>query len=77
MTAQQLKTLRARLGWSQNRLAVALGVHRATILKWERGLHPIPPMAVRLLSCGISCSLLRHRDPRAGLVGEGPLTELK
>lgn len=50
MTAQQLKSLRASLGWSQQRLAEAIGVQRNTVNRWEMGTHPIPPMAVRLLA---------------------------
>lgn len=49
MTSTDLKRLRARLGWSQQRLADTLGVTRNTVNRWEMGLHPIPPMAVKLL----------------------------
>ena len=49
MTPQQLKSLRASLGWSQTRLAEELGVARNTVTRWEMGLNPIPPMAQRLL----------------------------
>lgn len=49
MTPAQLKTLRVKLGWSQTRLAEALGVTRNTVTRWEMGLHPIPPMAEKLL----------------------------
>jgi len=50
MTPRELKSLRARLGWSQNRLAQALGVQRNTVNRWEMGLRQISPMAVRLLA---------------------------
>lgn len=49
MTPSRLKSLRARLGWPQQRLAEYLGVTRNTINRWEMGLHPIPPMAVKLI----------------------------
>lgn len=50
MTPAQLHSLRTNLGWSQTRLAEELGVTRSTINKWEMGLHPVPPMAEKLLS---------------------------
>jgi transcriptional regulator with XRE-family HTH domain len=50
MTPAQLKRRRASLGWSQTRLAEALGVTRNTINRWEMGVHPIPPMASKLMA---------------------------
>ena len=50
MTPSQLKSLRATLGWSQQRLADELGVQRNTVNRWEMGVNPIPPMAARLLN---------------------------
>lgn len=49
MTPARLKWIRAVLGWSQTRLAEAIGVRRNTITRWEMGLNPIPPMAEILL----------------------------
>lgn len=52
MTPADLRTLRQRLGWSQQQLAEALGVHRVTVANWERGLYPIDErtaLAVRAL----------------------------
>lgn len=49
VTPADLKSLRARLGWSQSRLAERLGVTRNTVNRWEMGLHPIAPMAILLL----------------------------
>lgn len=43
--SRQLKSLRKRLGWSQARLAEALGVHPMTVSKWERGEQAVPKMA--------------------------------
>jgi transcriptional regulator with XRE-family HTH domain len=51
MTATQLQRLRKRLGWSQERLAEALGVHPMTVSKWERGAQPIPKMAATAIRC--------------------------
>ncbi len=50
MTPAQLQAFRARLGWSQMRLAQELEVTRNTVTRWEMGLHPIPEMAVKLLA---------------------------
>lgn len=50
MTSDQLKSLRAALGWSQAWLAERLGVARNTVARWEMGRHAIPPMAAQLLA---------------------------
>lgn len=42
MTGTELRTARQRLGWSQSRLAEALGVHWTTVWRWEHGRSPIP-----------------------------------
>lgn len=57
MTARQLQRLRERLGWSQERLAEALGVHPMTVSRWERGALPVPPMAAIAVRC-----LAEHSD---------------
>lgn len=49
MTPAQLKSLRAALGWSQQRLADEMGVARNTVNRWEMGKRNIPKMAERLL----------------------------
>lgn len=49
MTSTDLKSIRTGLGWSQTRLAQELGVTRNTVTRWEMGLHPIPPIAQRLI----------------------------
>ena len=36
MTPRQLRAWRERMGWSQPRLADALGVHPQTVSDWER-----------------------------------------
>lgn len=47
--ATDVKALRKRLGWSQERLARQLGVSFSTISRWERGYGEPSPMAERLL----------------------------
>ena len=44
LTAAELKKARARLGFSQEKLAFALGVNRLSVVRWEGGLHRIPHM---------------------------------
>jgi len=44
MTADELKTWRQRNGYSQAKLAKALGVDTMTVSRWERGFRKeIPP----------------------------------
>lgn len=50
MTPRELKALRAALGWSQQRLAEAVGVQRNTVNRWEMGERIISPMAAKLLA---------------------------
>jgi DNA-binding XRE family transcriptional regulator len=49
MTAIELKQLRMLLGWSQDRLAQELGVHRNTVARWEMGMYPVPVMVAKLV----------------------------
>lgn len=56
MTATQLRHLRERRDWSQERLAEAIGVHPMTVSKWERGVQPVPAMAAIAIRC-----LVEHR----------------
>jgi DNA-binding transcriptional regulator YiaG len=51
VTAADLKQRRERLGLGQIELAAVLGVSQPTVAKWERGQHPVPVMAIRLLDC--------------------------
>ncbi|WP_436249470.1 helix-turn-helix domain-containing protein [Mesorhizobium amorphae] len=39
MSVEQCRGARAMLGWSQNQLAEAAGVSRATVVDFERGLR--------------------------------------
>ena len=44
MTSLELKEARISLGFSQKKLAIVLGVHRLSVLRWEAGTHEIPRM---------------------------------
>lgn len=49
MSSVNVKAWRRRIGWSQARLAQALGVHPMTVSKWERGeVQPAPYLALAL-----------------------------
>ena len=48
MTAKELKSLRDALGWTQDRLADELVVHRVTVARWEVCERAIPETAARL-----------------------------
>lgn len=50
MTPAELKSLRAALGWSQQRLAEELGVERNTVNRWEMGTRKISRMAEKMLA---------------------------
>jgi transcriptional regulator with XRE-family HTH domain len=49
MTREELKALRARLGFTQEELAEKVGVARNTINRWEMGIRHIPEPVVRLM----------------------------
>ena len=49
MSPAELKTLRARLGLSQQQLAERIGVARNTVNRWEMGERNISLMVSRLL----------------------------
>jgi len=42
MTPEQLKQWREKHGYSQKKLADALGVFRETVVRWETGVRGIP-----------------------------------
>jgi len=42
-TSDDLKAWRARTGFSQGKLAQALGVHRESVSRWENGTREVPP----------------------------------
>jgi DNA-binding transcriptional regulator YiaG len=49
MTANELKEARLRLGLSIQQMAGAMGVHRQTWTKWERGERAPDNAALRLI----------------------------
>jgi DNA-binding transcriptional regulator YiaG len=49
MDAEQIQKLRERLGETQAAFAERVGVRRATIVDWERGVKQPSPMAIKLL----------------------------
>ena len=49
MTPDDIRDARITLGFSQRNLAAALGVHRITVINWERGKHRMPLAAATLL----------------------------
>lgn len=49
MTKEEFRCLRHQLGWSQARLAEALGTTKTSVYRYEAGLRKIPPPVARLL----------------------------
>lgn len=52
MERAELKQRRAALGWTQAKLAEALGVQPNTVTRWENGVLPVPvyvPLALETL----------------------------
>jgi len=50
MDDKTFKRHRKRLKASQSEIANTLGVHRFTVSKWERGVHPVSETAARLIA---------------------------
>jgi DNA-binding transcriptional regulator YiaG len=53
MTGAEIRTARKRLGWSQTRLAGALGVHWVTVWRWEAGRSPVPHWVPTMLAAAV------------------------
>jgi transcriptional regulator with XRE-family HTH domain len=49
MKAEQLRRLRRKLGWTQEKLAHEVGVARNSVARWERGEMAISEPAARLI----------------------------
>lgn len=49
MSSDKLKEARLRLGLSQQAMSTAMGVHRQTWVKWERGERTPDNAALRLI----------------------------
>ena len=69
MTKQEIKQIRKRLGWSQERLARELGLSFSTISRWERGESNPSPAAQRLLN-----QLIQSVSPEPKKVGRAWLS---
>ena len=48
-TAQFVRELRRRMGWTQDKFAAAIGCAEATVSRWENGHHPPTGAALRAL----------------------------
>jgi DNA-binding transcriptional regulator YiaG len=51
MSPQELKGWRERNGYSQQKLADALGVFQVTVARWETGVRKIPSFLRLALRC--------------------------
>jgi transcriptional regulator with XRE-family HTH domain len=49
MTPNELRKIRQRLRWTQEKLANAVGVARNSVARWERGEMAISEPAARLI----------------------------
>ena len=49
MTAAALRTIRTRLGLTQEELGKRLGVRKNTVWRWETGMRHIPEPVARLM----------------------------
>lgn len=60
MTPSAVLAARQSLGMTQERFAAVLGVIPRTVRNWEKGVHPVGPMAVRLIA-----AMLREKGESA------------
>ena len=51
MTPNPFRETRDRLGWTQKRLAEALGLHRVSVAQKETGARPIASVELLALEC--------------------------
>jgi transcriptional regulator with XRE-family HTH domain len=49
MTKDEVKRLRKKLGWTQQKLADELGVTQTSVARWEIGMNQIEEPTARLL----------------------------
>ena len=61
ISGRRIRALREELGWSQERLGVAIGIDessaRARISRYELGVHEPPLLTVRLISDALGVPL--------------------
>ena len=69
MESEEVKHIRKRFQWSQERLARELGLSYSTISRWERGQSTPSPAAERLLS-----ELVRSLSPKPKSLRFAPLS---
>ena len=78
MTAAKIRQLRRRLGWTQTRLAVMVGVRCSTINRWESGKqHPCGLSARRLELLAATITPARSGRRRRGDSSAPTLRELE
>jgi DNA-binding XRE family transcriptional regulator len=61
----ELKLCRARLGFTQQKLARELGVSRVSVVRWETGICKIP-FTVKLALKYLEYKFASGQDPAAG-----------
>jgi DNA-binding transcriptional regulator YiaG len=49
VSAEEVRALLDRLGWSQGELARRIGAHRVSVNQWATGVREPPPVAQTLL----------------------------
>lgn len=67
--APDLNAIQLELGMTREALALAMGVHRQTLAKWQRGEQRPPAAAQRL---ALVLQWLHRRDLLAGFLAEHP-----
>jgi transcriptional regulator with XRE-family HTH domain len=74
MNPENIKQIRAELGWSQSTLAHHLGYTAPTIMKWEKGITP-PPDVVKgvLLKLDSQLDQKKKREKEEFIKGFGTL----
>jgi DNA-binding transcriptional regulator YiaG len=74
---KEIRFLRSLVGWSQENLAVSLGLTRLTIARWETGEGPKQPMMHLLLRIVWLHQFLQHRREHAcGVLTNEDLVQL-
>jgi len=82
MTSKELKAWRQKNGYSQARLAKALGVITLTVSRWERGVREIPSFLYLALECldmkrKLSKRVVKYPKQREGLLLDKTKPEVK
>jgi DNA-binding transcriptional regulator YiaG len=73
----EIRFLRRLVGWSQDNLAVAMGVERVTVARWEGGTEPrFPHMHILLKAVWLRRYLEESRERGCGILKHEDLTRL-